>query len=51
MRTQYVQNTGEFFINGIKEETGFAGAPGYINNPAAQCLLRATAARLVYHDR
>jgi len=34
----YVQNTGEFFINGVKEATGFAGAPGYINNPEAQCL-------------
>jgi len=38
MRMQSVQNTGEFFINGIKEGTGFAGAPDYINNPAAQCL-------------
>jgi len=39
MGMQYVQATGEFYISGQYIETGYAGAPDYINNPEAQCLV------------
>jgi len=37
MTMEYEQSTGYFYINGVREAAGFSGAPGYINNPAAQC--------------
>jgi len=39
MGMQYVQATGEFYISGKYIETGYAGAPDYINDPEAQCLV------------
>jgi len=39
MGMQYVQATGEFYISGQYIETGYAGAPDYINDPEAQCLV------------
>jgi len=38
MGMQYYQASGEFYISGKYIETGYAGAPGYINKPESQCL-------------
>jgi len=34
----YEQATGKFYINGERVETGYAGAPGHINNAASECI-------------
>jgi len=39
MGMQYYQASGEFYISGKYIETGYAGAPDYINKPEAQCLV------------
>jgi len=38
MNMEYIQSTGDFYINGSRVYTGFSGAPGYINDPESQCL-------------
>jgi len=38
MQMEYIQSTGELFINGKFIAKGFAGAPGFINDPHSEHL-------------
>jgi len=38
MKVEYIQSTGELFINDVFIAKGFAGAPGFINDPQSEHL-------------